>query len=241
MSIDKENLPLHVAITMDGNGRWAQERKLARTAGHDQGLHTVKRIVKAASDLGIKYLTLYIFSTENWKRAEQEVGFLMNLIHIHLVQELDFYRENGIKLHHIGDIDRLPPLIKKDITEAIEDTKDFSGMTLNLAINYGGRDEIIRGIKKIINRNIEADKIDEKLISSFMDMPESPDVDLLIRTGGEKRLSNFLLWHIPYAEQIYRDTLWPDYTNEEFYSDIEAFQNRNRRFGAEKPSKLRGK
>lgn len=240
MSIDKENLPLHVAITMDGNGRWAQERKLVRTAGHDQGLHTVKRIVKAASDLGIKYLTLYIFSTENWKRAEQEVGFLMNLIHIHLVQELDFYRDNGIKLHHIGDIDHLPPLIKKDIIEAIEDTKDFQGMTLNLAINYGGRDEITRGIKKIINANIKPEEINEKLISSFMDMPESPDVDLLIRTGGEKRLSNFLLWHIPYAEQIYRDTLWPDYTNEEFYSDIEAFQNRNRRFGAEKPSKLRG-
>ena len=241
MAIDKENLPLHVAITMDGNGRWAQERKLPRTSGHDQGLHTVKRIVKAASDLGIKYLTLYIFSTENWKRAEQEVGFLMNLIHIHLVQELDFYRENGIKLHHIGDINRLPPLIKKDIEEAIEDTKDFTGMTLNLAINYGGRDELIRGIKKIINENIDAEKIDEKFISQHLDMPDSPDVDLLIRTGGEKRLSNFLLWHIPYAEQIYTDTLWPDYSNEEFYSNIEAFQNRNRRFGAEKAKNKTGK
>ncbi len=241
MSIDKENLPLHVAITMDGNGRWAQNKNLPRTAGHDQGLHTVKRIVKAASDLGIKYLTLYIFSTENWKRAEQEVGFLMNLIHVHLVQELDFYRDNGIKLNHIGDMEHLPPLIKKDIQEAINDTKDFKGMTLNLAINYGGRDELIRGIKKIIEAKTDSSLIDEKFISKNLDMPDSPDVDLLIRTGGEKRLSNFLLWHIPYAEQIYRDTLWPDYTNEEFFADIEEYQKRSRRFGAEKPSNKKGK
>ena len=241
MSIDKENLPLHVAITMDGNGRWAQNKNLPRTAGHDQGLHTVKRIVKAASDLGIKYLTLYIFSTENWKRAEQEVGFLMNLIHVHLVQELDFYRDNGIKLNHVGDMEHLPPLIKKDIQEAINNTKDFKGMTLNLAINYGGRDELIRGIKKIIEAKTDSSLINEKFISKNLDMPDSPDVDLLIRTGGEKRLSNFLLWHIPYAEQIYRDTLWPDYTNEEFFADIEEYQKRNRRFGAEKPSNKKGK
>ncbi len=237
--IDKNNLPLHVAITMDGNGRWAQQRKLPRTAGHDQGLHTVKRIVKLASDIGIKYLTLYVFSTENWKRTEKEVGFLMNLIHIHLCGELDFYKQNGIKINHIGDIDSLPDSIKKDIKEAIEDTKDFSGMTLNLAINYGGRDELLRGIKKIINNKINENEITEQLISSFLDMPQSPDVDLLIRTGGEKRLSNFLLWHIPYAEQIYTDTLWPDYTDEEFIKNIEDFSHRNRRFGAEKSENVK--
>lgn len=239
MSLDNKNLPLHVAITMDGNGRWAQQRKLPRTAGHNQGLHTVKRIVKLASDLGIKYLTLYVFSTENWKRTEKEVGFLMNLIHIHLCGELDFYKQNGIKINHIGDIDSLPDSIKKDITEAIEDTKDFSGMTLNLAINYGGRDELLRGIKKIINNKIDENEITEQLISSFLDMPQSPDVDLLIRTGGEKRLSNFLLWHIPYAEQIYTDTLWPDYTDEEFLKNIEDFSHRNRRFGAEKTENVK--
>lgn len=239
MSLDNKNLPLHVAITMDGNGRWAQQRKLPRTAGHDQGLHTVKRIVKLASDLGIKYLTLYVFSTENWKRTEKEVGFLMNLIHIHLCGELDFYKQNGIKINHIGDIESLPDSIKKDITEAIEDTKDFSGMTLNLAINYGGRDELLRGIKKIINNKIDENEITEQLISSFLDMPQSPDVDLLIRTGGEKRLSNFLLWHIPYAEQIYTDTLWPDYTDEEFLKNIEDFSHRNRRFGAEKTENVK--
>lgn len=239
MSLDNKNLPLHVAITMDGNGRWAQQRKLPRTAGHDQGLHTVKRIVKLASDLGIKYLTLYVFSTENWKRTEKEVGFLMNLIHIHLCGELDFYKQNGIKINHIGDIESLPDSIKKDIAEAIEDTKDFTGMTLNLAINYGGRDELLRGIKKIINNKIDENEITEQLISSFLDMPQSPDVDLLIRTGGEKRLSNFLLWHIPYAEQIYTDTLWPDYTDEEFLKNIEDFSHRNRRFGAEKTENVK--
>ena len=237
--IDKNNLPLHVAITMDGNGRWAQQRKLPRTAGHDQGLHTVKRIVKLASDIGIKYLTLYVFSTENWKRTEKEVGFLMNLIHIHLCGELDFYKQNGIKINHIGDIESLPDSIKKDIKEAIEDTKDFSGMTLNLAINYGGRDELLRGIKKIINNKINENEISEQLISKYLDMPQSPDVDLLIRTGGEKRLSNFLLWHIPYAEQIYTDTLWPDYTDEEFIKNIEDFSHRNRRFGAEKTENVK--
>ncbi len=234
MSLDKQNLPLHIAITMDGNGRWAQKRNLPRTEGHEKGLKTVKRIVKKASDLGIKFLTLYIFSTENWKRTEQEVGFLMNLIHIHLVQELNFYRENNIKLNHLGNLSALPKKIQNDILEAIDDTKDFNGMTLNLAINYGGRDEIVRGIKKIINQNIKSEEITEEFISKNLDMPQSPDVDLLIRTGGEHRLSNFLLWHIPYAEQFYTDTLWPDYSNEEFEKNIEEFTHRNRRFGAEK-------
>ena len=237
MAVDKENLPLHVAITMDGNGRWAQARKLPRTSGHNEGLKTAKRIVKAASDLGIKYLTLYVFSTENWKRAEQEVGFLMNLIHTHLCGELDFYRENGIRVRHIGNFQALPEPIQKDIQQAIDDTANFTGMTVYLAINYGGRDEIIRGVKKIIENKITTDQLDEKLFSSYLDMPESPDVDLLIRTGGEQRLSNYLLWHIPYAEQIYTDTLWPDYSNEEFQANVEAFTHRNRRFGAEKTSR----
>lgn len=241
MTLNKENLPLHVAITMDGNGRWAQARKLPRTSGHDEGLHVAKRIVKAASDLGIKYLTLYVFSTENWKRAEQEVGFLMNLIHTHLCGELAFYKENGIHVNHIGNFDALPPQIQKDIKQAMNDTADFKGMTVNLAINYGGRDEILRGVKKIIEQKIKPEDITEKLFSSMLDMSDSPDVDLLIRTGGEKRLSNYLLWHIPYAEQIYTDTLWPDYSNEEFYSHIEQFGTRNRRFGAEKPAGKKGK
>ena len=238
MSVDKNNLPSHVAITMDGNGRWATAKKLPRTAGHDKGLHTVKAIVNAAAELGIKHLTLYVFSTENWKRTQEEVGFLMNLIHIHLKGELDFYKKNGIKLNHIGNFAELPPEIQQDITDSVEETKNFNGMVLNLAINYGGRDEIIRGVRKIIEKGLTAQEITEQNFSAYLDMPNSPDVDLLIRTGGEKRLSNYLLWHIPYAEQVYRDTLWPDYTVEEFYNDIEEFQHRNRRFGAEKAKVL---
>ena len=237
MAIDNQNLPFHVAITMDGNGRWAQLRNLPRTAGHNEGLTAAKNIVKAASDIGIKHLTLYVFSTENWKRTQEEVGFLMNLIHIYINNELEFYKKNQIRIKHIGDMQKLPEGIQKDIKKAIKQTDSYTGMTLHLAINYGGRDEIIRGIKKIIDDGITSDKIDEKVVSDYLDMPESPDVDLLIRTGGEKRLSNYLLWHIPYAEQIYIDTLWPDYTKEEFYNNIEEYQKRNRRFGAEKAQK----
>lgn len=235
MAVDLEKVPLHVAITMDGNGRWATQKKLPRTSGHSQGLKTAKKIVKKACDLGIKHLTLYAFSTENWKRAEQEVGFLMNLIHVHLIGELEFYKENEIKINHIGNLAELPKNIQNDITDAIEKTKHFTRMTVNLAINYGGRDEIIRGINKILQENKA--EIDEKTFSLYLDMPQSPDVDLLIRTGGEQRLSNFLLWHVPYAEQIYTNTLWPDYDEEEFLQNIEEFQTRNRRFGAEKSSK----
>ncbi len=236
MSIDMNNLPSHVAFILDGNGRWATQRKLSRSAGHDAGLTTIKQIVKNACDLGIKYLTLYVFSTENWKRTEKEVGFLMNLIHIHLRDELTFYKENGIKLNHLGDITGLPSNIQKDIKDAINDTKDFNKMTVNLAINYGGRDEIIRGLKNYINKNNDISELNENNFSNFLDMPESPDVDLVIRTGGEKRLSNFLLWHVPYAEFIYSNTLWPDYNKDEFYQHIEEYQHRSRRFGAEKPN-----
>ena len=152
MSNQIQNLPVHVAITMDGNGRWATNQNLPRTAGHNEGLKIAKRIVKAASDMGIKYLTLYVFSTENWKRAQEEVGFLMNLIHVHLKGELKFYKENKIRINHIGHLSSLPSSVQKDITESIEETKNYTGLTVNLAINYGGRDEIIRGIKKIIDQ-----------------------------------------------------------------------------------------
>ena len=237
MAIDISAVPKHIGIIMDGNGRWAKQRKLPRTNGHKEGLTVAKQIVKAAAEIGVKYVTLYTFSTENWKRAQEEVGFLMNLIKGHLRAEFQFYKDNGIRIKHLGNLSGLPVEVQKEIIDAINETAEFTGLTVVLAINYGGRDEIIRGIKKIINNNIQADKIDEKLISNFMDMPDSPDVDLLIRTGGEKRLSNYLLWHIPYAEQIYRDTLWPDYTDEDFYKDVEDFQKRNRRFGSEKAFK----
>ncbi|MBP5577693.1 MAG: di-trans,poly-cis-decaprenylcistransferase [Treponema sp.] len=227
-----EALPVHIGIIMDGNGRWAKQRGQIRTAGHEEGLKRAKEIAKAASDLGIKYVTLYAFSTENWKRAKSEVGFLMNLIHTHLLKELKFYKENSIRVRLLGDITGLPSIIQKDILETEEDTKDFKGLTICLAINYGGRDEIVRSIKKIIREGIPEQEINEGMVSTHFDFPELPDVDLLIRTGGEQRISNFLIWQASYAEFLFTKTLWPDYNKEEFYNNIAEFQKRTRRFGA---------
>ena len=231
-NIDLNKLPSHVGVIMDGNGRWAVQKRLPRTGGHSEGLKRAKDIAKAASDLGIKYLTLYAFSTENWKRTRQEVGLLMGLIHSHLRQELDFYRENQIRVRLLGDMSGLPIDVQHDIMEAQKDTESFSGTTVCLAINYGGRDEIIRGIRKLASEGFSMDEVTEQSLSDAFDVPELPDVDLMIRTGGEQRLSNFLLWKSAYAELIFSKTLWPDYGKEEFLKDIGEFQTRNRRFGA---------
>ncbi|MBP5447122.1 MAG: di-trans,poly-cis-decaprenylcistransferase [Treponema sp.] len=228
-SDSSSRLPKHVALIMDGNGRWAQQRGLARTAGHKEGLEAAKRIARAAADLGIKYITLYTFSTENWKRTQEEVGYLMGLIKAHLRAEFEFYKENQIRVQHIGDLAGLPKDVQEEIINAKKDTENFTGTTCVLAINYGSRDEITRAANKAIAAG--KNKLDESDISANSDLPELPDVDLLIRTGGEKRLSNFLLWQTAYAEFIFSDTLWPDYSVEEFKKDIMDFENRNRRFG----------
>lgn len=224
-------LPQHVAVIMDGNGRWAKNQGLPRTNGHKEGLNTAKRIVACAATLGIKYITLYTFSTENWKRAQEEVGYLMSLIRNHLRAEFEFYKKNGIRIDHIGDLDGLPKDVQKEILNAKEDTKDFTGTTCVLAINYGGRDELVRAFKKIA-KSTESDKITEELISKNLDGDRLPDVDLMIRTGGEQRLSNFLLWQCAYAEFVFTPTLWPDYQEDEFLQNIYEFQKRNRRFGS---------
>lgn len=224
-------LPQHVAVIMDGNGRWAKNQGLARTNGHKEGLNTAKRIVACAAALGIKYITLYTFSTENWKRTQEEVGYLMSLIRNHLRAEFEFYKKNGIRIDHIGDLDGLPKDVQKEILNAKEDTKDFTGTTCVLAINYGGRDELVRAFKKIA-KSTESDKITEELISKNLDGDQLPDVDLMIRTGGEQRLSNFLLWQCAYAEFVFTPTLWPDYQEDEFQQNIYEFQKRNRRFGS---------
>lgn len=229
--IDKSAVPVHVGIIMDGNGRWARQRNLPRTSGHKEGLTVAKNIVRAAAEIGVKYVTLYTFSTENWKRAQEEVGFLMNLIRGHLRAEFQFYKENGIRIKHIGDMAGLPMDVQEEIINAQNETADFTGLTVVLAINYGGRDEILRGIKKLISQNKDLSGITEADIGKSFDVEELPDVDLLIRTGGELRLSNFLLWHAAYAEFVFTKTLWPDYNKDEFYADIEEFQNRTRRFG----------
>lgn len=225
-------VPEHVAIIMDGNGRWAKKRGLPRTAGHKEGLTSAKKIVAAAAKLGIKYVTLYTFSTENWKRAQEEVGYLMGLIKGHLRAEFEFYKKNGIRVEHIGNIDGLPEDVKSEIINAKKDTEHFTGTTCVLAINYGSRDEIVRGVKKIIASGVDASSVTEDLLSSSLDIPSLPAVDLMIRTGGEERLSNFLLWQCAYAEFVFTDTLWPDYNENEFFEDILKYQQRNRRFGA---------
>ena len=231
MNTETSTLPIHIGIIMDGNGRWAKLRNLPRTKGHREGLDVAKQIVKAASDLGIKFVTLYTFSTENWKRTQEEVGYLMTLIKKHLSSEFNFYKENKIRIEHIGDITPLPMDVQTEIKNAKNDTKDFTGTTVLLAINYGGKDEIIRGIKKLSAQKKDFSSITEQDLSLALDTKNIPDVDLLIRTGGELRLSNFLLWQAAYAELIFTDTLWPDYTKEEFIKNIQTFQHRTRRFG----------
>ncbi len=219
-------LPEHIAIIMDGNGRWAKQKGMPRTAGHKEGLTVAKKIVAAAASLGIKYVTLYMFSTENWKRTQEEVGYLMMLLKNHLRPEFEFYKKNGIRIEHAGDLSGLPADIQQEIIKAKEDTAHFTGTTCAIGINYGGRNELVRAVNKLVQNNQE---ITEEAVKGALDM--SPDVDLLIRTGGEKRLSNFLLWQTAYAEFVFTDTLWPDYNEEEFYKDIEEFQKRSRRFG----------
>ena len=222
----KDRFPKSVGIIMDGNGRWAKKRNLPRSAGHSEGLTAAKRIVRAASDAGVECLTLYTFSTENWKRAQDEVGFLFALVKKHLRGEYDFYKENNIRIRHIGDLSALPTDLQSEIQEAEKDTDSFTGMTVVLAINYGGRNEICRATKKLVASGLE---ITEEGIFKALDLPR--EIDFIIRTGGEKRLSNFLLYQAAYAELFFCDTLWPDYSEEEFLNSLSDFASRNRRFG----------
>ena len=219
----------HSAVIMDGNGRWAQQRGLARTKGHREGLEAAKRIVKTVADLHIPYITLYVFSTENWKRTEEEVGFLMGLIQQHLRAELAFYAANNIKVKHIGNAAALPRAIQMDIADIMKKTEHYTGTTMQLAINYGGKDEIIRAIKKLSGRQLET--LTEDAFEQLLDTAGVPPVDLVIRTGGEKRLSNFLLWQTAYAEFYSTDILWPDFTPAHLMEALDAYGKRIRRFG----------
>jgi len=219
----------HIAVIMDGNGRWAQQRGLARTKGHREGLEAAKRIVKTVADLHIPYITLYVFSTENWKRTEEEVGFLMGLIQQHLRAELAFYAANNIKVKHIGNAAALPRAIQMDIADIMKKTEHYTGATMQLAINYGGKDEIIRAIKKLSGRQLET--LTEDAFEQLLDTAGVPPVDLVIRTGGEKRLSNFLLWQTAYAEFYSTDILWPDFTPAHLMEALDAYGKRIRRFG----------
>ncbi len=227
-------VPVHAGIIMDGNGRWAQRRGLVRTQGHLEGLKAAKRITKAASDLGIRYLTLYAFSTENWKRTSEEVGFIMGLIRQYLKSEFDFSRRNRIRVRYAGDFEGLPTDIQKEITETIAQTADYNGMQVILAINYGGRDEIIRAFRRLTTaRSCESQftSLKENDITEFLDNPDVPDPDLIIRSAGEYRTSNFLLWEGAYSELYVSQKLWPDWDKEDLEAAIADFSGRQRRFG----------
>jgi undecaprenyl diphosphate synthase len=223
-------VPRHLGIIMDGNGRWATRKGVSRSEGHKEGLKVAKAITQAASDLGISYLSLYVFSTENWKRAEQEVSFLMFLLKTHLLKEWDFYRENRIRVVHSGDLSGLPAEIQSDLKKVVHDTADFRGLTVNLAINYGGQDEIVRAANRW-RADSRATELSVEVLSSYLDQPEIPPVDLVIRTGGELRISNFLLWESAYAEFYFSDKLWPDWSSVDLHLALAAYHQRVRRFG----------
>ncbi|MDR2478601.1 MAG: di-trans,poly-cis-decaprenylcistransferase [Treponema sp.] len=226
-----DNFPVHVGIIMDGNGRWAEQRGQIRTQGHLEGLQAAKRIVKAASGMGVQYLTLYAFSTENWKRTAEEVGFIMALVKQYLRGELDFYRENRIRIRHTGNAAGLPPGIAADIASAEADTAGFDGMQVILALNYGGRDEIVRAVQKMASCGVKWETVAEKDIAAFLDNPDIPDPDLIIRSAGEYRMSNFLLWEGAYAEFYVSPKLWPAWDGEDLAEAIRAYLGRDRRFG----------
>jgi len=226
-----EPFPIHLGIIMDGNGRWAQHRGLSRSDGHKEGLKVAKRITKAASDAGVRYLSLYVFSTENWKRAEQEVSFLMFLLKSHLLKEWDFYRENHIRVVHSGDLSGLPAEVQADLIQVQHDTANFNGLTVNLAINYGGQDEILRAVRRW-HESAQRPVLDAVTFQQFLDQPALPPVDLLIRTAGEVRLSNFLLWESAYAEFYFSNKHWPDWTEDDLKAALKDYKKRQRKFGA---------
>lgn len=226
-------LPKHVGIIMDGNGRWAKERGLPRSMGHNEGLKASKRIIKACADLGIPYVSIYTFSTENWRRAQEEVDFLMKLFKKYIRAEYDFYRENQIRIVHSGDRKGINDSLLQELDAAIDDTKDFTKTTVNIAFNYGGQDEILRAVNTYIQNNPGQPVSVEKLEENF-DSPDLPPLDLIIRTGGEQRISNFFVWQSAYAELYFDNKLWPDWDRDDLEKALLNYQNRDRRFGGAK-------
>lgn len=233
--INAENLPNHIAIIMDGNGRWAELKGKPRVFGHKNGVTSVKEVIEGCREIGVNYLTLYAFSTENWNRPKMEVRTLMALLVSSLRKELNTLVKNNIKLNTIGNIENLPEKAQAELAEVVEKTKNNTSLTLTLALSYGSREEIVNVIrnisKKVVNNQIAVEEINENIINNHLYTFSLPDVDLLIRTSGEKRISNFLLWQIAYAELYFTDTLWPDFRKENLFKAIVNYQQRERRFG----------
>jgi len=230
-----DQLPQHLAIIMDGNGRWAKQKGKLRVFGHEKGSKAVKQVVEGCAELGVKNLTLYAFSTENWNRPKLEVQTLMKLLISSLKKEIKTLQKNNIKLNAIGNLNDLPPKVYKELMDVIDITKSNTNLTLTLALSYGSRDELINTIKqisiKVKNNIISPEKIDESVINEHLYTQNLPDVDLLIRTSGEQRISNFLLWQIAYAELYFTNVFWPDFTKQHLYEAIINYQKRERRFG----------
>ena len=233
MDINTDNLiiPKHIAIILYGNGRWAKKRLLPRAMGHKAGCETLEKIVEDCARLGVSYLTVYGFSTENWKRSEEEVSALMNLFRLYMKKLMEVANNNNVLVKMIGDKSKFATDIIEGIDKLVDSTKNNTGMVFTFAVNYGSRDEIKRAISNIISDNIKAEDISEELISSYLDTAGTPDPDLLIRTSGEFRISNYLLWQIAYSEIYITDTLWPDFNKNELIKAIENYNHRERRFG----------
>lgn len=220
-----------MAIIMDGNGRWARERGLPRYLGHKAGAESTREVIKTSQQLGIKYLTLYTFSIENWRRPKQEVDFLMTLLRKLIRDEVDSLYKNNVKLDFIGKIDLFPESLFYELKRAKEKTAKCTGLNVILALSYGGRAEILDAVKRIVKEGVNPDNITEELFKKYTYMPDLPEPDLLIRTGGEVRISNFLLWHIAYTELYFTPTLWPDFRKEEYIKILQEYSKRERRFG----------
>jgi len=233
--IKKDHVPEHIAIIMDGNGRWAQQKGELRIFGHTSGVESVREALSAAGEIGVKYLTLYAFSTENWSRPKEEVDALMDLLVKSISSEIESLHKNEVRLKTIGDISNLPVSCQNALADAMERTKDNKKVTLILALSYSSRWEITKAIskmaKEIEENNLKSDEINEQLISSYLSTADYPDPELLIRTSGENRISNFLMWQMAYTELFFTDTLWPDFTKESFFEAIVDYQGRERRFG----------
>ncbi len=234
-TIDRTRLPKHIAIIMDGNGRWAQQRGEERVFGHNSGVQSVRETAEAAAELGVKFITLYAFSTENWNRPKDEVDALMQLLVVTISNEVKTLNDNNIRLRVIGNIHCLDPQVKKELEEAMEKTSGNTRMDMFLALSYSGRWEIVDAIKKIVIQakegKLELEQINEKLVSANMNAPDLPDPELLIRTSGEYRTSNFLMWQTAYTELFFSSKLWPDFRKDDLYEAIIDFQHRERRFG----------
>jgi len=235
LQINLHKVPQHVAIIMDGNGRWAKGKGMERIFGHRNALTAVRESIEAAAEIGVKVITLYAFSTENWNRPKMEVNALMKLLITSLKKELPTFQENSVKVNAIGDITSLPDNAQKVLSEVIDITKNNSKITLTMALSYGSREEIVNTIKniskKVVNNELQIEEIDEKVINNHLYTFNLPDVDLMIRTSGEQRISNFLLWQMAYAELYFTNILWPDFRKSDFFDAIIEYQNRERRFG----------